>query len=62
MAGFSDILDRGKKRFKVKNKKGAWGGCDYCDDRHLLFPYYDSKSEMWMLCDTCSNTFIEEEE
>lgn len=59
---FSDILKHGKKRFLVKNKKGSWGRCDYCDERRLLFAYKDSKKEVWMLCDICSNIFVEEDE
>ena len=62
MADFADILKHGKKRFQIKDGKGKWGKCDYCDDRHLLFPYHDSKKELWLLCDDCANIFIKEEE
>lgn len=62
MADFVDIIKRGKKRFKVKDKKGKFGRCEYCDKRNLLFPYRDSKNELWLLCSNCTNIFIEEEE
>ncbi len=62
MVGFADILKNGKKRFEVKNKKGKWDLCEYCDKRHLLFPFRDSKKELWLLCDNCTNIFIEEGE
>jgi len=62
MTNFSNILKHGQKRFKVKDSNGQWGSCDYCDDRHLLFEYRDSKKEFWMLCDDCTNIFVEEDE
>ena len=62
MAGFSDILKQGKRRFKVKNGRGKYGKCEYCDTRQKLFQYYDGKKELWLLCNSCANIFIEEEE
>jgi hypothetical protein len=62
MADFADILRHGKKRFETKDKKGKWGVCEYCDKRRLLFPYRDSKKELWLLCSGCTNIFIKEEE
>jgi hypothetical protein len=62
MADFADILRHGKKRFGVKDKKGKWGTCEYCDKRYRLFPYRDSKKELWLLCSKCTNIFIKEEE
>ena len=62
MTDFAYILKQGKKRFEVKNKRGEYGVCEYCDKRYRLFPYRDSKKELWLLCSSCTNIFIEEEE
>lgn len=62
MADFSTILRQGKKRFEVKNNRGQYGSCEYCDDRHKLFPYSDKKNEIWMLCESCTDVFVKEEE
>jgi hypothetical protein len=59
---FSSILRQGKKRFKVKNNRGKYGNCEYCDDRFELFPYSDTKNEIWMLCESCTDIFVKEEE
>lgn len=59
---FADIMKRGKKQFQVKEQRGEWGRCEYCDERKLLFPYKDNKNEAWQLCELCSSMFIKEVE
>lgn len=61
MSNFTDILKHGKKRFKVKNNKGEYGKCEYCDNRYLLFSYKDNNDEKWILCEECIDVFVEEE-
>jgi hypothetical protein len=61
MVNFIDILKHGKKRFKIKDSGGKYGKCEYCDKRSPLFPYRDNKKELWLLCSSCANIFIEEE-
>ncbi len=62
MSNFGNILKKGKRRFEIKNKKTQWGRCESCDERSQLFKYNDAKGTIWMLCEKCSETFIEEEE
>lgn len=58
---FNDILNKGTRRHKVKNQQSVWDLCEYCDERRELFEYKDSKDCMWMLCNECCDTFIEDE-
>jgi hypothetical protein len=62
MGDFGDILRRGRLRQKIKAKRGIWGSCDYCEKRKLLFEYKDVKGEKWMLCSSCVNEFIKDED
>lgn len=59
---FSNILKQGKRRFEIKNKQGQWGRCESCESREFLFPYdAGSKSDKWMLCHACLETFVKDE-
>ena len=58
---FGKILKQGKRRFGTKDSAVKWGRCDYCDERKQLFNYNDNKNEMWMLCSSCTDIFIEDE-
>jgi len=58
---FSNILKQGKRRFEVKSKSCKWDRCESCDSRELLFPYTGNKSDTWMLCSNCIETFVKDE-
>lgn len=58
---FVDILKKGKRQFQIKDQRGSWGKCEYCDTRQLLFQYTDDKNELWHLCGDCTGLFIKEE-
>lgn len=59
---FGDILKKGKKQFEIKEQRGFWGRCEYCDQRKLLFPYKEpANNSSWNLCDVCSDLFVKEE-
>ena len=60
MAGFGDILKKGKRRYDIKSKGGDWGRCEECDERARLYPFDDEKDQIWMLCEDCTEIFVNE--
>ena len=61
MANFSDIMKRGQRNFDLKEGGGSWNRCEECDERALCYPYIDEKSEVWILCEECTNEFVRDE-
>lgn len=59
---FGKLLDRGRKRHQIKSRKSEWGRCEQCDERAPLYPYYDDKQQVWMLCESCSDVLADEEQ
>jgi hypothetical protein len=62
MSDFGDILRRGRLRQVIKGQRGVWGSCDYCELRRKLYEYKDIKEEKWMLCTSCIDEFIKDED
>jgi len=62
MTDFGNILRHGKLRQILKDQRGIWDKCEYCEKRRLLYEYIDNKKEKWMLCSECLNDFIKDEE
>ena len=62
MGDFGSIMRRGRKMFEMKDNGGKWGACEECNKRRLLFKYYDSEEELWMLCEECITTYTKEDE
>lgn len=61
MANFGKLLGKGQQRHKIKSRKSKWGRCEHCDNRSPLFPLYDIKRQVWMLCETCTDVLADED-
>lgn len=60
MTDFGNILRRGRRNYNIKKTSNGWGRCESCDERRQLYPY-DTKDQVWMLCEECSDVFVKEE-
>lgn len=61
MSGFGKLLKKGQRRHEIKSSGGKWGRCEECDERTLLYPFDDEKEQVWMLCDRCTEIFVNDE-
>lgn len=62
MGDFGSIMRRGRKMFDMKDKGGTWERCEECNKRALLYKYYDSEDQVWLLCEECITIYTKEEE
>jgi hypothetical protein len=58
---FNKILNRGKKVFKTKDRRGEWNRCEECSEMAELFPYVDDEGSEWQFCENCIAYYSKEE-
>lgn len=62
MTDFGKLLKKGRRRHQIKSRPSEWDRYEQCDERAKLYPFYDAKNQVWMLCDQCADLFADEDE